>query len=244
MAIGRLLKRRDEVGAAGGATRAAGRSLAILIALANAGGPVAAAPARTSAALKSMAELRDENLVRQRFDYSCGAAALATLLRFGWDDRVTEQAIIADLLAQLPADDAAIRRKEGFSLFDLQQVAEKRGYAAQGFRLAPDSLPKLRGPVIVFLETMGYKHFAVLKGIRGDRVYLADPARGNIRLPAYRFLQSWMDGGQGVVFVVEPKGARTSRLALLAPPGGGATQPELLGTRELLAIGPSLGRLN
>ena len=59
-------------------------------------------------------------------------------------------------------------------------------------------LPRLGGPVIVFIEPRGYKHFVVLRGTRGDRVYLADPSRGNIRMPAYRFLDSWLgENGTG-----------------------------------------------
>ena len=183
-----------------------------------------------------MIEFRDENIVRQQYDYSCGAAALATLLRFGLDDAVTEQQIVADLFAGLARSDALAREKQGFSLFDLQQVAKKRGYQAEGFRLEPQDLLGLNGPVIVFLETSGYKHFAVLKGVRGDRIYLADPSRGNIRMPSYRFLQAWMRGGTGIVFVVEPKSAVSSRTNILRPPVTGLSQPEIIGVRELLAV--------
>jgi len=174
-------------------------------------------------------------LIRQQYDYSCGAAALATLLRFGLGDSVTEQQIVADLFAGLAQGDAEAREKEGFSLFDLQQVA-KRGYKAEGFRLKPQSIAQLNGPVIVFLEKLGYKHFAVLKGVRGDRVYLADPSRGNIRMPAYRFLQAWMREGTVIVFVVEPKGAVPVGKNVLRPSATGITQPEIIGVRELLAV--------
>ncbi len=40
---------------------------------------------RIEVPLKSMKDLRDQKLVKQRFDYSCGAAALATVLRYGLD---------------------------------------------------------------------------------------------------------------------------------------------------------------
>lgn len=192
--------------------------------------------AMKSSSLKSMLDFRDENVIRQQYDYSCGAAALATLLRFGLDDPVTEQQIVADLFSGLAKGDAATRQKEGFSLFDLQQVAQKRGYKAEGFRLEPQDITRLNGPVIVFLETLGYKHFAVLKGVRGDRVYLADPSRGNIRMPAYRFLQAWMRDGSGIVFVVEPKGAGPNRKNVLRTSATGLTQPEIIGVRELLAV--------
>lgn len=189
-----------------------------------------------SSRLKSLLDFRDENLVRQQYDYSCGAAALATLLRFGLGDPVTEQEIVTDLFAGLNQSAANTREQEGFSLFDLQQVAQKRGYKAEGFRLEPQQLAQLSGPVIVFLETLGYKHFAVLKGVRGDRVYLADPSRGNIRMPAYRFLDAWMRDGVGIVFVVEPKGAATGWNNVLRPSAAELTQPEIVGVRELLAV--------
>lgn len=186
--------------------------------------------------LKSIREIRDEGLVRQRYDYSCGAAALATLLQFVSGEEVTEQQIIDELLGELTQDALDIRQADGFSLFDLQRVARKRGNKAEGYRLDPRDLSQLNGPVIVYLETLGYKHFAVLKGVRGDRVYLADPSRGNIRMPAYRFLQAWMQDGRGTVFVVEPLDETISSRDVLLPGAQELTQPELIGVRELLAV--------
>ena len=130
---------------------------------------------RVELPLRSMKDLRDQGLVKQRFDYSCGAAALATILRYGFGDEVTERDILTELFELLSEDEEGLRRKEGFSLLDLQRVAQARGYKAQGFRLEPRYLAKLAGPVIVFIAPRGYKHFAVLRGVRGDRVYLADP---------------------------------------------------------------------
>jgi predicted double-glycine peptidase len=62
-------------------------------------------------------------------------------------------------------------------------------------------LPKLKIPVIVLLNTRGYKHFVVLKGIKDGRAYLADPALGNRSVPAKEFVESW----DGVAFVVFKK---------------------------------------
>lgn len=42
-------------------------------------------------------------------------------------------------------------------------------------------LRQLTGPVIIFYKPFGYEHFAVLKGVRGDRVFIADPSLGNYR---------------------------------------------------------------
>jgi hypothetical protein len=38
-----------------------------------------------------------------------------------------------------------------------------------------------------------YKHFAVLRGVRSDRVYVADPSSGNVRLTIPCFLSQWTD---------------------------------------------------
>ena len=199
---------------------------------------------RVDVPLRSLKDLRDQRLVRQRFDYSCGAAALATILRYGFGDEVTEREILSDLFDLLPEDQKGLRRKQGFSLLDLQRVAQARGYKAQGFRLEAQYLAKLNGPVIVFIEPRGYKHFAVLRGVRGDRVYLADPSRGNIRMPMYAFLETWLgDNGKGVIFVAEPKAGGGENQLALKPIIDGVPLPEILSAREMLAVGNPFIRL-
>jgi predicted double-glycine peptidase len=190
---------------------------------------------------RSMKNLRDQHIVKQRFDFSCGAAALATLMRYGFREDVTEAQLLVALF-DLPTDaEKAERERSGFSLLDLQRVARARGYDADGFRIDADQLRMLGGPVIVFIEPRGYRHFAVLRGIRGDRVYLADPARGNMRLPLYAFLDSWLqDDGTGIIFAAEPRTgapAGPSLLALAGGTGGARIRPELMSVREMLEVG-------
>lgn len=198
---------------------------------------------RINVAPQSIKDLRDRNVVRQAKDYSCGAAALATLLTHGLNDHTTEEQVLADLFAQLSGDAATVREKNGFSLLDMQAVAQRRGYKAQAFRLAAKDLALLTGPVIIFFEPQGYKHFAVLRGIQGDRVFLADPSRGNVRMPTYQFFETWLnDEGTGVIFVVEPQTSAIGSETALSILPGTLTQPELLSARELLAVGASLHR--
>jgi predicted double-glycine peptidase len=188
--------------------------------------------------VKSIKDLRDENVVKQQFDYSCGAAALATLLRYGFGDDATERDVLVKLWELLSEEEKEISAREGFSLLDLQRVAHARGYKAEGFRLEPKYLDKLRGPVIVFIEPRGYKHFAVLRGMKDDRVYLADPSRGNIRMPAYTFLESWIqEGGKGIIFVVEPKTGLPTDEMPLALNVEGLPNPEIMTARQMLAVG-------
>jgi predicted double-glycine peptidase len=185
----------------------------------------------------SLKDLRDRNLVRQEFDFSCGAASLATLLRFGLGDEVTEAQILTEMFDSLSEDAQAIRRTEGFSLLDLQRVARARGYDAEGFRLRPEQLPILAGPVIVFIEARGYAHFAVLRGIHGDRAHLADPSRGNIRMPVYAFLDDWLqDDGRGIVFVVEARTGLPDQSTPLTLDTKGLPRPEIMTVREMLGV--------
>jgi hypothetical protein len=194
--------------------------------------------ARIHLQLRSFKERRDDTIVKQAFDYSCGAAALATLLTYAQGDPVGEVEVLRAVLDTLSADETSGRKKEGLSLFDLQRVAEARGYRAQGFRIDPAALPRISEPVMVFIKPRGYAHFAVFRGIRGDRVFLADPSRGNIRMSIDAFLDSWLDDtGKGIVFVVEPADGRRRHGPMRFESGVGEPRPEILGARQMLEVG-------
>jgi len=188
--------------------------------------------------MQSFKDLRDRHVVKQAFDYSCGAAALATLLTYGLGDPVSEREVVVEILKTLGDDEEALRRKEGFSLLDMQRIAQQRGYKAQGFRIAPEFLERLQGPVIVFIRPRDYEHFAVLKGVEGDTAYLADPSRGNVREPLQAFLDMWLgEDGKGIIFVVEPEDGPIGE-TLLAVELSDLPRPDLIGVRQLLDAGP------
>lgn len=188
-----------------------------------------------------MKALKDTYVVRQRYDYSCGAAALATLLRYGFSDPATEQDVLKQLFDLLTDQEKVTSRKEGFTLRDLQRVALARRFKAEGFRIEPDDLDKISGPVLVYIEPRGYKHFAVLRGVKGGRVYLADPARGNIRMPLYAFVETWRQAdGRGIIFVVEPSAGAPVAASPLALTATRPSQPEIMTVREKVAVGGPL----
>ena len=155
--------------------------------------------------LKTWKDLREQNVVMQKLDYSCGAAAMATLMHYYFQDKITEKEILENITQSLNEADMDQRKQEGFSLFDLKQFAERRGYQAAGVKLKISALPKLRGPVLVFLDLKDYKHFAILRGVKGDRVFLADPSRGNIRMSLNAFAEEW----NGITLVLGKKGFGT-----------------------------------
>jgi predicted double-glycine peptidase len=186
--------------------------------------------------LKSIKASRDENVVKQGFDYSCGAAAMATLLTYGIGDQVSEAEIMSQLMSSLPKDQQKLKQKEGFSLADLQNVALQRGLKSAGFLVLPDYLSKLKGPVIVFTQLYGDKHFTVLRGVQGGYIFLADPSLGNIRMSVSLFLDQWLDEkGKGVILVVEAKNGWPEN-HLLKLNVSGVAQPEILSTSQLLNV--------
>ena len=168
-------------------------------------------------------ELRDLHIVKQQEDYSCGAAALATLLIYYFGDQTTEKELLTLLEQDLTDEERTRKATRGFSLLDLKRVAQAKGYRAGGFRLSMSQLAQVSAPVIVFLEPLDYKHFAVYRGLDRGRVYIADPARGNLRMTLGRFLSEW----SGVVFVLSKAGEEQLKDYPLRLPYPLDSQPEL-----------------
>ena len=165
-------------------------------------------PARSESGVTqrhTLKELRDQNIVKQQLDYSCGAAALATLMTGYFGEKTSEKEILELLsirLRKLTEEEISHKKLMGFSLLDLKYVAEQKGYRAAGYRLTLDQLRQLVAPVIVFVRPFGYQHFAVLRGMAGDRAFLADPARGNLSMSLARFSDEY----GGAVFVLGRSG--------------------------------------
>ncbi len=136
-----------------------------------------------------MLEQRRDKVVIQAWDISCGAAALATLLTYDEEDKVTEKEVAKGLLEYTTVE--KVRAQLGFSLLDLKRYAESRGYEATGLgEVTLRDLVEI-GPAIVPVVLRGYNHFVIFRGIQGDRVLLADPAWGNRTMLAPEFLRIW-----------------------------------------------------
>jgi ABC-type bacteriocin/lantibiotic exporter with double-glycine peptidase domain len=103
------------------------------------------------------------------------------------------------------------------------------GHSANGISYA---IKQLATSVIVFVQPLGYKHFAVLRGIDRGRVFLADPARGNLRMSMGRFLSEW----GGIVFVLDKAREEKNTTNLLALPRPEYVQPELLSVGRRVGV--------
>jgi predicted double-glycine peptidase len=181
----------------------------------------------------TLKEWRDRHVIKQQEDYSCGAAALATLLIYYFGEETSEKEVLALLEGELSEQDKKMKTQRGFSLLDLKRVAQNKGYRAAGYKVTMSQLTKVTAPVMVFLEPLGYKHFAVYRGIDRGRIYIADPARGNLRMSIGRFLDEW----SGIIFVLGKRGEEYLTDHALQLPHPLYIQPELARINGLLDIG-------
>ena len=126
--------------------------------------------------LKELKLLRAfKRTLHQQYDFSCGSAAVATLLTFQYDRPTDETAVFTAMFA---AGDQAQIRSKGFSLLDMKRFLDARGYQADGVRASLDTLAKVGIPGIALISDHGYRHFIVVKGLNENRVLIGDPAQG------------------------------------------------------------------
>lgn len=135
------------------------------------------------------------NIVRQQYDFSCGAAAVATLLSYHYGRWTSEDEVFSAMFAQ--GDQEKIRRS-GFSMLDMKRYLASRGIASDGFRVTLDQLGQARLPAIALTNERGYLHFVVVKGVTRRYVLVGDPALGMRKLPRAQFEESW----NGVLFII------------------------------------------
>ena len=133
--------------------------------------------------------------MKQRFDYSCGAVAVATVLHHFYRLEVDEATIIDK-----------IGLKDEFSFADLARVMAE--YALNAVALDFDHLQRMMVPAIVYLDFYGEGHFSVLRGISASSVWLGDPSWGNIHMSPARFrgMRETRDDGQapGKILIALP----------------------------------------
>jgi predicted double-glycine peptidase len=116
-----------------------------------------------------------QRTAHQQFDFSCGSAAVATLLTFQYGRPTDESSVFKAMF--LAGDQAQITSK-GFSLLDMKRYLDASGYQSDGVRTSLDTLAKVGVPGIALISDHGYRHFVVVKGLDGKRVLIGDPALG------------------------------------------------------------------
>lgn len=151
----------------------------------------------------SLKEKKFDSVVRQNYDFSCGSAALATLLTYHYQTPITEEVLFDQMWA---AGDKNKIRREGFSLLDMKQYLKGIGMRSDGFRVPLDKLRQVGVPTVTLITTRGYTHFVVLRGITDTHVVVGDPALGSRLVTREQFEEEW----SGIAFAIHNK-ARLAR---------------------------------
>jgi len=178
--------------------------------------------------VRSLREIRQEKVVVQQWDTSCGAAALATLLKYQHGLAVTEKGIAEAMLRR--SDPLKVKTRGGFSLLDLKRYADRQGLEGVGYMNAglDDVLDMV--PALVPVVVRGYPHFIVVRGKLEDKVLIADPAFGNRTMDVRSFEKAWQGG---IAFIVkrrdgkEPPNELTERPTDTLRPSDGAIRSAL-----------------
>lgn len=146
-------------------------------------------------AVTSLKEARFKTVIKQRYDFSCGSAALASLLTYHYERPTTEEDLFR---AMYIAGDKERIHASGFSLLDMKTYLAEAGLNADGYQIPLDKLAAAQVPAITLINTNGYKHFVLIKGIRGDEVVIGDPAAG-VRIYSQKaFAEMW----EGIAFII------------------------------------------
>lgn len=183
-----------------------------------------------SVEVKSYKEQLFGNVLRQKYDFSCGSAALASLLTFHYQTPSDEENIFT---AMFESGDQERIKKQGFSLLDMKQYLRHIGYDSDGFQLDINKVKKIGVPGITLVNYDGYMHFVLIKGINSEHVIIGDPSRGTVKMPIKEFAQYY----QGIILLIKnhaEKGKASfiqdDRFAIYTPsPLGSAVTRDSLG---------------
>lgn len=141
--------------------------------------------------IKSWLELKNQNMIKQEYDYSCGSATLATILKYYYNLEIDERIVLDGVLKSKGLSKENKNEFENsyisLSFYDLATYTNSLNFKAIGLSLSLDSLKELQVPVILFIKIRKDEHFTVYKSMDENFVYLSDPTFGNIKISIAKF---------------------------------------------------------
>ncbi len=145
----------------------------------------------------SLKEIRERGVVMQKWENSCAAASIATVLTYGFHDPVSESDVAGDML--LGVEPRKVKNRGGFSLLEMKRYIESRGYKADAYKNLSLTDLVLFNAAIVPINKFGMNHYVVFNYKRGNKIFLSDPSYGNREMDIAEFQQVWMNG---IAFVI------------------------------------------
>lgn len=142
--------------------------------------------------VKPFSELKNERVIRQNYEQSCGASSLATMINVIDDENLSEFDVLKLMSEQELQTDMV-------SFADLETVLAKLGYENKSYKINKENLDKLVNiPMIVKIEDdPRFPHFIVIIKHKGDFLEILDPSHGEYISSKREFLRLWDKEGKG-----------------------------------------------
>ncbi|EHN8579966.1 C39 family peptidase [Campylobacter jejuni] len=151
--------------------------------------------------VKSYQEIKNERVIRQTYEQSCGASSLATLLNILDDRNFDELKLLKTMSGQNLYTDMV-------SFADLNDAVKKLGYESNSYQINRENLDKLVNiPVLVKIEDdPRFPHFVVIINHKGNYLQILNPSHGEYISSKSQFFSIWDRYNKGgYVLIVAPK---------------------------------------
>lgn len=126
--------------------------------------PILALSAKAEWVVKSYQEIKNERVIRQTYEESCGASSLATLLNILDDQKKFDELELLKIMSgqELYTDMV--------SFADLSDVVKKLGFQSNSYQINRENLDKLVNiPMLVKIEDdPRFPHFVVIINHKGN----------------------------------------------------------------------------
>ena len=124
--------------------------------------------------VKSYQEIKNERVIRQAYEQSCGASSLATLLNILDDQKKFDELEFLKIMSgqELYTDMV--------SFADLNDAVKKLGFQSNSYQINRENLDKLVNiPMLVKIEDdPRFPHFVVIINHKGNYLQVLDPSHG------------------------------------------------------------------
>lgn len=155
------------------------------------------------------AKITLHDLINASDDLSGCSASLATILKYSFNEDVSEEAVIQGLLEY--GNIEMITKNNAFSLLDMNSYLEAIGYTGTGYtitdgvslsQLQRDDFDSLAQVTITPIGINSISRFVVFRGYDEHYIFLGDPTMGNICMAIPDFAGVIINN---VIFVVSQK---------------------------------------
>jgi len=146
---------------------------------------------QTAWAAETWDDRRFRNMLRQELDMSCGAASIASLVRFYGGTPLTEADMLLLLAANVPQQDQAAVLVDGFSLLHIKHALQTMGLDLKAATTFNNQLVRFGSPALLQLKTQQGFHFVIWHGKHRGLHWLGDPSRGDMWLTDEELELEW-----------------------------------------------------